>query len=606
MPNPNLEDLCRRAGITTRYCDVPVPEATLRTILKALSIDEEEPLAEMLDPGGMDLPEAAACHLPEWLEGAPAWGVFCQLYELRSARQWGIGDFTDLANLARTAAAAGADFLGINPLHALFTAAPARCSPFSPSNRRFLNPLYIAMDDLPGPVEAPEQTLSRLNSTDRVDYTEVAKAKLTGLRQVFTCSPFAPGNYSEDAFGTFCHQGGEALARHALFEALSAEMVQRGHEAGWTNWPERYRTVSSPEVAAFATEKARDVRFHLWLQWISARQLATAHEAAQAAGMRIGLYLDMAVGEVPDGSATWGAADFTLPGLVIGAPPDVFTQGGQNWHLAAPAPRAMAQNDFAPFRALIAAQLAHAGALRIDHAMALWQLFLIPDDEPARNGAHLRYPSAGLMRALAEESRRHRTVIIGEDLGWVPPGFREAMQAARLLAYRIQYFEQEHGLFRRSGIFPRMALACLSTHDLPTLKAWWAGEDVALRHNFGLIDAESAAEQSARRADERRALVAAFVDGGQLSHGEVDADALVLPAQMLSAAYRFLAETPCLLTGVRLADLAGPDRATNVPGTVTEYPNWRLRSTVAVGDLPGLRAFQDVTAAMHKIRPRRA
>lgn len=608
LPASSLDDLCRRAGITTHYGEAPVPEPTLRAVLGALGIDPDVqwPDPDLADLGGMDLDDEAVCHLPGWLDEAPAWGIFCQLYELRSTRNWGIGDFGDLSDLARVTAQAGADFLGVNPLHAPFTAAPERCSPFSPSNRRFLNPIYIAMDDLPGGTEAPKEVLTRLRAADAVDYPDVARAKLTALRHVFAQTPFAPGRYEETAFEAFVCDGGDGLARHALFEALSAEMVRQGHGAGWTGWPRPLRANKSAEVAAFAAESPDEQRFHVWLQWIAKCQLAAAQEAARASGMRIGLYLDLAVGEAPDGSATWSAPGLNLPGLVIGAPPDMFTQAGQNWQLSAPVPSAMAADDFAAFRALISAQLAHAGALRIDHAMALWQLFLIPEGEPACNGTHLRYPFVGLMRALADESRRHGSVIIGEDLGWVPPGFREAMQAARLLAYRILYFEQEHGLFRRSGTYPRMALACLSTHDLPTLGQWWAGGDIALRQDFGLIDAEGARSQTRRRAEERRALIAAFVDGGQLAEGEVDAQASALPSPVLAAAYGFLAQTPCLLTGVRLADLAGPERATNVPGTVTEYPNWRLRCPVEVTDIPGLPAFRAVTAAMRRIRPRRA
>lgn len=603
MDRDALNALCWASGITTHYGDREVPDSTKQALLAALGVSEAVPPQAAGVPDFHAVPDAV-CHLPGWLAETPTWGLFCQLYELRSAHSWGIGDFGDLKRLVALAAEAGADFLGINPVHALFLAAPERRSPFTPSNRRFLNPLYIAMDDLPAGTRPDKAGLAEVEAAELIDYPAVAALKLKGLFGVFSRAPFGP-DHPEADFEAYCAEGGEALARHALFEALSLEMVRQGHEAGWTTWPEAFRAPDSPAVASFAKRQARQVRFHCWLQWIAHRQLAAAQRAAKAAGMRIGLYLDLAVGEALDGSATWGTPDLALRGVVVGAPPDVFSQEGQNWDLAALSPTTLAAEGYAPLRALIKAQLDHAGALRIDHAMVLRQLFLIPEGAPASAGTHMAYPFAQMLRVVAEESRSHGSVMIGEDLGFVPPGFREAMHAANILAYRILYFEQDWGLFTRPSTYPEMALACISTHDLPTLAGWWNAEDIHARRDFGLISQGYAAEQEALRGQERVALVNAFIDAGQLPRDARDWEAGALPARVLTAAYRFLAETPSRLAGVRLADLVGPEAQTNVPGTLDEHPNWRRRAPLRIDEIADAPAFVEVTAAMRAMRPRR-
>ena len=340
MTSP-LHRMAAHHGLTLEYetpdgpegATRPVPDATLRTILRGLGVDPDG------DPRGrpaasrMTVPSAARCHLPDDLRATPGWGVFCQLYELRSDRNWGVGDFADLARLAAHCGAAGADFLGVNPLHALFGARPEHASPFSPSNRRFLNPLYIAPALLG--LDAPEAAAA-LRLADTVDYAAVAACKRPALRAAFDRWE-ADAEADADGFDAFVSEGGEALRLHAVFEAIDA----RQPRSGWTRWPEELRDPASPAVARLAEREARAVRFELWLQWVARRQLDAAQAAAREAGMRIGLYLDLAVGEAPDGSATWSGAAAALPGVVVGAPPDMFSQDGQNWGLAAPSPRAL-------------------------------------------------------------------------------------------------------------------------------------------------------------------------------------------------------------------------------------------------------------------------
>ena len=539
------------------------------------------------------------CFLPNWLMQRRAWGISVQLYELRSARNWGIGDFQDLAEFALLAGEAGAEFVGLNPLHALFMAEPYRRSPFSPSNRRFLNPLYIAVDLVEDfePAMADEAKLEQLRAVDLVDYPGVAEAKLSALKKIW--QKRKPKVAAPDP----------QLRLHALFEALSLDMVTKGHGAGWLSWPEEFHDPNSAAVKKFATASEDEITFHVWLQQLAREQLESAGKAAKAAGMRIGLYLDFAVGEAPDGSATWGDRELSVRGVSVGAPPDVFTAAGQDWGLAPLAPDALAANDFAAYRELMAAAARNAGALRIDHAMSLRQLFWIPVGRPAAEGAYVQYPLEGTLAALAELSNAQEMVVIGEDLGHVPEGFRDTMAAAHILSYRILYFEKRGQRFIAPKDWPSLALACLSTHDLPTLKGWWAGDDISLRAEYGLISQAAAALQRRERRAERRNLLEAFARAGLLSRRDMRALLArrtlddVVYARLAIAAHRYIARTPGRLTAMRLADAVGEFHPTNLPGTSDEYPNWQRKLDVPQEQIRGSALFGQLTAALRRERP---
>ena len=600
---PTLDELACRHGIAL-YLDGPdgrnaVPDRTKRQILMALGVD---PDAEQALPHENPPAAVARCFLPDWLDANPAWGVAAQLYELRSARNWGIGDFADLAELCGILGAAGADFVGLNPLHALFLGEPARCSPFSPSNRLFLNPLYIAVDRVPGFRERPEYSaaIDQLRNIPLVDYEAAAALKLAALHEIWREDASAA---DDDDFAAFCVEGGEALGLHALFEALSLHFTATGCGAGWTTWPAEFRDSRSEAVAAFARENTDAVRFQLWLQYLAHRQLQTAARAARQAGMRIGLFLDLAVGDAPDGSATWSDPGLFAQGISIGAPPDMFSAIGQDWALAPLSPTALMARDLLPYREMFAANMRFAGALRMDHVMALRQLFWVPRDGTPAEGAHVRYPLEGMIGTLAETSHRYRSLLVGEDLGHVPPGFRETMAEAGILAYRPLYFEKRGDAFAPAEGYPPLALACLSTHDLPTLAGWWLGKDVALRKENGLITPETAAEQAAARQRERHALIEVCRSAGALST-DIAPDG-ALPEALVIAAHRFIAKTPSKLAAARLVDLVGGGEATNVPGTVDTYPNWRPKAPAAIEELRGSQLFGAITRAMAEERPRR-
>lgn len=547
----------------------------------------------------------AQCHIPDWLRARRAWGLSAQLYELRSGRNHGIGDFEDLGTLCEIAARAGADFIGLNPLHALFLAEPDRCSPFSPSNRRFLNPLYIAIDRVEGyePAMVDAAAAERLRGTRFVDYAGVARLKLDTLRRIWRARPSA----DDAGLQAFRQQGGAALERHAAFEAIALRQSGEAVGGGWKAWPRELSSAEGSGVEAVLGEEADAVSFHCWLQWLARRQLAEVAARARAAGMRIGLYLDLAVGEAPDGSATWSAPELMLSDVHVGAPPDVFSEEGQDWGLAPMSPERLSSEGLEPYRALLRAALRDAGALRLDHAMALKQLFFIPAGRPPAEGRFVAYPMRRMMEALAEISRSEETIVIGEDLGHVPEGFRVAMAEARILSYRILYFERNGSRFIRPAAWPSLALACLSTHDLPTLRGWWSGSDVALRLEHGLIDAGNAARQTRERAAERRQLLRALAGSGLLPRALAKPPAR--PGEpflrtLAVAAHRYIARTPSRLASVRLADAVGEAHPTNLPGVADAYPNWRRRLDPSLESLAELPLFRAVTTAMAKERPR--
>src|SRR5919106_5338573 len=440
--NDALDRLARAYGIQLSYvsergAEHAVSDDSKRRLLQDLGVPANS--AEEIEKGLESAPRldsdstgvAARCFMPDWLANGRAWGITCQLYGLRSERNWGIGDFRDLAQLAELAVSAGAEFVGVNPVHALFSAEPLRYSPYAPSSRRFLNPLYIAVDALAPRARFKATELQCLRDTGLVDYPAVARRKLAALEEIHR--DFAQsGAKRRKLFEEFCTSRGHALDCFALFEALSEHLVAEGFHAGWHGWPAPYRNIGSAEVKRFARDNTRRIDFHKWLQWVSEMQLKEAQERARAAGMRIGLYLDLAVGVAPDGADTWCQPDIVIAKARLGCPPDMFNDAGQDWGLAPLSPIALFDRNFEPFKLVLDELMRSAGAVRIDHAMGLTRLYLIPAQSEAKDGAYLSYPLADMLRVLAEVSHSKRTIVIGEDLGTVPPGFREVMHEAEI------------------------------------------------------------------------------------------------------------------------------------------------------------------------------
>jgi 4-alpha-glucanotransferase len=616
-----LDRLAKTYGIEPDYISGTgerrkVSDTTKIALLQALGIpaggeDVEDSLHAAPDMAADTPPADARCFVPDWLIDGRVWGITCQLYSLRSARNPGIGDFEDLATLAEQAARAGADFIGVNPLHALFFADPSRCSPYSPSSRRFLNPLYIAVDRLPQAAAGLDHArVEALRDMHLVDYVEVARLKRGALERAYRA--FLSGDPEKaKAFQDFCDDRGSALRSFALYEALSEAMVRARHPAAWHVWPKPYRDPNSEVVRLFAQENAEHVEFHMWLQWVAERQLRIAQHRALAAGMRIGLYLDLAVGVAPDGADTWSDPDAVVADARLGCPPDMFNEGGQDWGLAPLSPKALRSGRLEAFAAVLAALMRSAGAVRIDHVMGLTRLYLIPADAQASEGAYLRYPFRDMLRVLAETSWRRRTVVIGEDLGTVPSGFREMMHEAEIQGYRVFYFEREEdGRFRHPQAYTQRALACISTHDLPTLKGWWKGTDIDERERLGITSAEGAANMRASRVHDRLLLLRLLNEEGLLP---AELEPMLydnascpdeLPPSVSVAAHAMIAKAPSRLVAVQLEDLAGVGEQANLPGTVDEHPNWRRKLPMNLSALVETDLFQATTGALSRERPR--
>jgi len=533
---------------------------------------------------------------PPGLDHPPGlWGIATQIYALRRDEDWGVGGYRALADLAAGAGRLGAACIGINPLHALFPNQPERFSPYAPSSRIFLNTAYIDVESIPEfatcrearrlfAAPAAQAMLGQARTAALVDYVTVAQLARPILEALFRTFR-QEGDHA--AFAAFQAEGGERARRFAIFEALHERMSELG-TSYWRAWPEELRRPESPAVAAFAAERAERVDFYQWLQFVADRQLGAAHAAGREAGASIGLYRDLAVGLAGDGGEAWLEQDCLALGVSVGAPPDPLALKGQDWGLLPFDPLALRDRSYAPFVAVMRANMRHAGALRLDHAMALQRLYWVPPGLPADQGAYVRYPVEDLFRLVALESRRNRCLVIGEDLGTVPDGFRERMEQTGLFAYRVMVFEKEDQGFRPPERFDEAALAIFATHDLPSARAWWDGHDIDARETLDLYPGPGQAdEERIERGRDRTALVAALTEAGVLAPGFPRAGALSddEAVQLAAAAHAYLGQSRSRLMMVQIEDVLGLDLQMNLPGTTTEHPNWRRRYSAEVGQI---------------------
>jgi 4-alpha-glucanotransferase len=553
----------------------------------------------------------ARCYLPAGLRsGARNWGLSCQLYGLRSERNWGIGDFTDLAMLAGAAGKCGAAVVGINPLHALFAAEPQHISPYSPSSRGQLDYLYIDVTAVPGFAE--DQAVRDLmhselfgatrwaaRSAALIDYGAVAACKrpaLEALFRRFQSRELGADGTAETALGKafrdFQQRGGQPLADFAVFEALHEHHVCKNRQFSWYGWPAPMRNPRSRQVADFAAAYRNRVEFFQYLQWEADRQLACAAAVGHVAGLSIGLYRDLAVGADPNGAEAWSDQELVAPGASIGAPPDALSRGGQNWGLAPVNPLVLRRQGFAPFIASLRANMRHAGILRIDHVMSLKRLYWIPSGMEAKAGTYVRYPFNDLVRLLALESQRHTCAVVGEDLGTVPEGFRDTMQSANALSYRVFVFERrQDGGFVAPVEYPPLAAASAATHDIATLKGFWLGGDIGWRRRLGLYPDRHALEaEAAERNRDRRLVLEALVRDGLLAQQQIgkflsEDGEPTYSTELRDAILTYLARSRARLMLVQLEDVISETEQANLPGTIEAHPNWRRHLSRGLEDI---------------------
>jgi glycogen debranching enzyme GlgX/4-alpha-glucanotransferase len=519
----------------------------------------------------------AACYAPEAIAaGRRLFGLTAQLYSLSRTGDQGIGDFTTLGDLAAASAREGAAILGINPLHALFLDRRDRASPYYPSDRRFVDPIYLDLDEVTGAPRDPAL----------IDYPAVWAAKAAALGARFAKAARDPG------LDAFIAAGGEALKRFATFQAITETLPGKA----WRDWPADLREADGPGVAAFAAANPDRVRFHQYLQWLCEGQLAGAAE--RASGLELGICRDLAVGAAPDGAEAWAQAALLAEGVSIGAPPDPLGPLGQVWGLPPFCPHRLRADGYRSVGALFAANMRHAGALRIDHVMGLARQFWVPDGADGADGAYVDFPLGDLIGALALESERAKCLVIGEDLGTVPHGLRETLDAQGVLSYRVLPFERVGAAFKPPEAYPRLAWACVATHDLPPLAGWWEGLDIEERLGLGQMTPAEAAAARAERGIDRAELVKALAEKGRVDAG-ADADATLTP-ELAAAIHAYIAETPSVLALVQVEDLAGEREPVNLPGTDTERPNWRRRVGVPLERLfeaPGAKLILEAMRA---------
>jgi 4-alpha-glucanotransferase len=495
-----------------------------------------------------------------------SWVIAVQLYGVRSARNWGMGDFTDLESLIRLASRLGADGIGLNPLHALFDDRPGDCSPYSPNSRLFLNALYIDAENIPGyqPIPAGD-AIAKLQQDTVVDYPGVAALKWRALHSAFAKFKADPKAAARGDFAAFRTERGPLLRRFACFEALRHQF-----KTPWWEWPPSWRRPDDSACAEFSLGPAADdIEFVEFVQWVADRQLQACKKLADSLGMKVGLYLDVAVGVQSDGFDAWNEQTAISRELGVGAPPDPLNTLGQNWGLAGFNAAGLEMQNFEPFREMLRASMRHAGAIRLDHVLGLKRLYLIPHGFPARQGAYAQMPLEALFAVVALESAAHRCVVIGEDLGTVPEGFREHMADWGIWSYLVMMFERDDdGRFRGIDRYQPNALIAFNTHDLSTYAGWRSFSDLKMKRSLGFDPGES---------DDARWHALSMLDD-VLRQSDIAGNDFY-------AVVSFLARTKSRLMVIAMEDLLGMIDQPNIPGTVNEHPNWRQRLPVALENI---------------------
>ncbi|MGA9755892.1 MAG: 4-alpha-glucanotransferase, partial [Desulfobaccales bacterium] len=561
-------------------------------------------------------------YTPAWLEeGHRAWGFNLPLYALKSRGNWGVGDFADLMAVIRWAGPLGAAFVGVNPLHAPGGRAGADPSPYSPTSRIFLNVLYLNLEMAPEMescrqaqdlLASPEfqAAKARLAEAALVSYGEVHRLKrrvLELLYQTF-CEvnglPESPRTARGREFTRFVADGGESLARFGQFFAL-ADHCQKND---WRRWPGPYRDPESPAVAEFAREHAGEIGFFQYGQWLAVTQLGQVCQEAQRQGLPFTLYEDLALGASPGGFDTWAHQDLFARGPAIGAPADAFNPKGQNWGLPPLIPERLRASGYQLFIDTLRANLPPGGMLRMDHVMGLFRLLWIPRGMDAAQGAYVIYPARELLAILALESVRRRALIIGEDLGTVPPRIRRDLSKAGVFSYRVFYFERDgNHNFLPPEAYPPRAVAAVTTHDLPTLTGFCQGHDLALKRTLDLYpDARLAEADAADRERDRRLLMETLrgrgllPDGAPVEPGAGDA----CPQELRGAVLEYLAQSESALMEVRLEEIFGMPEQQNLPGTLKEHPNWRIKLPLSLDQMEQSPAPARMAARLNKARGR--
>ena len=570
------------------------------------------------------------CYVPPSLEANQRlWGLALQLYSLSSDRNWGCGDFTDLGRIVEWAGKVlGAGVIGLNPLHALRNTAPYHISPYAPYSRLYLNELYIDLERLPEFYRsekaqqqflAPEfqVKLQALRESRQVDYDAVATAKRTMLD--FAYRKFLTESYSGEEpnlqpktarawlLERFIQSEGTPLEVYATFQTLEEERrLIQSKSVTWHDWPKQYLMPGQP-ICEYAKRHRKRVRFFQYIQWVASEQLNEIRRTAEQLAMPIGLYHDLALGADRNGAEAWIYQSVLALGADCGAPPDPLGPEGQNWGLPPINPHALRASGYEMMIQLLRNNFQSGGAIRMDHVMALCRLFWIPRGKPASEGTYVQYPFEDLLAIVALESVRSKTLVIGEDLGTVPDWVREELAKARVLSYRVFYFERgPDGAMKSPGDYPAQSMAVATTHDLPTLTGFWSGEDLQVRAALGAFTDDAARRQTwEERQRDKAGILNALKRESLLPNGVTEdlATAPAMTADLCRAIHIYLARTPSCIMLVNLEDGLGELSQTNLPGTVDSHPNWTRKYAVRVDEILCDERLLQLGAVLRLTRP---
>ena len=568
--------------------DLPLGWHTLRA--ESDDIGAECPL--VVTPASLDAPT---------LRAGRFWGFMTQVYSMRSARSWSMGDLEDLQDLATWSASLGADHVLVNPLHAASPVPPMAPSPYLPATKRFASPLYLRIEAIPeydyleegdrAAIAALAEPLRALNtSPDLLDRDSVWSAKLQALEILYR-APSTPGRRaSRNAFYAL---EGPGLVDWGTWCALSEELGD-----DWHQWPQEYQDPHGPAVAEFRAEHPDRIDFYMWQQWLIDEQLDIAQAAARRAGMRAGLVHDLAVGVHADGADAWALQSVMAQGVTVGAPPDMYNQMGQDWSQPPWRPDALAEAGFLPYRDMLRTILRHAGGIRVDHVLGLFRLWLVPEGMAALHGTYVQFDHEALVGILVLEAQRAGAFVVGEDLGTVEDWIQDYLLSRGVMGTSILWFERHpNGDIRRPHEWRQHVLASVTVHDLPPTAGYLAGEHVRIRSELGLL-ARSEAEERAGLAVELASWRERLREYGMLGEGDDSEHGLLI------GLHEYLAASPAVMLGLSLPDAVGDRRAQNQPGTDQEYPNWRVPlcdakgEAVLLDDLPTLGLLQDLVRAI--------
>ncbi|STO53916.1 4-alpha-glucanotransferase [Canicola haemoglobinophilus] len=537
---------------------------------------------------------------PPVFQGKKAWGINVQLYSLVSERNWGIGDFADLAYLIKQSAVQGADFVGINPLHQLYPSVPEWASPYSSSSRRWLNFLYLAVDQLPEfnlcqkvqnwfKQENIQQQLEQLRQAEIVDYQAVMALKRSTLEELFAYFKRSRASKILERrrqFAEFVSAQGDALLLQALFDVLDSiehqQMPDDENKIGWLGWRKEWQVLTQKERQNLFRKYKTQVDFYVWLQWLANTQLAELKTLCLEKGMSLGIYGDLAVSSSRGSADVWSDQSLYCVNASVGAPPDPLGPVGQNWNIPPYNPTILKARGFQPFIDMLRANMQHFGVLRVDHIMGLFRLWLIPEGKNASDGLYVHYPFAELMAILAIESQRNQCLVVGEDLGTVPDEVRSKLDEFNVFSYFVLYFEQRNfnGMneYPKAEHFPLQAFATVGTHDLPSLQSFWHCRDLELFAQLGILQEDFLKAKYDQRVVDKQALLNTLHRDQYLPPDYWgDALSMAMHDNLNLVIHQYLAESQTQLIGVQLENLLSQEVSFNLPGTSTEYPNWRKR-----------------------------